>query len=115
MSNIIVNKKLYLSAKKLAPLGLYAKSFIPIIISGNAFELRYFTDRGHGTDVEFGIYLKDRKYARIGFIVWHNGSIEEDKGFIQESDKDSNEPTIKLTVNELIPICLAVINNKIST
>lgn len=92
---------LYHMAKLLYPDGYVGSSFLPIVLEGHSFELRYSTDRGKGDDVEFMVHLADTRYARRGFIVYENGTVEEEtRGIIPEWDKRLGEPALTLTVDE---------------
>lgn len=92
---------LYHMAKLLYPDGYVSKCFLPIVLEGHPFELRFSTDRGKGDDVEFMLHLADARYARRDFIVYENGIVEEEtRGTIPEWDKQPGEPALTLTVDE---------------
>jgi hypothetical protein len=92
---------LYHLAKLLYPDGYVSQCFLPIVLEGHSFELRFSTDRGKGDDVEFMLHLANTDYARRGFIVYENGTVEEEtRGTIPEWDKRPGEAALTLTVNE---------------
>ena len=73
--------------------GIYGKYFIPITIESQKLELRYSTDRGHGDDVEFGIFVAGHRCSRKSLIVCQDGRVEEDKDvMLPDFDKLPVEP-----------------------
>jgi hypothetical protein len=96
---------LYELAKRLHPEGVVGTEFIPVEVQGMKMELRYFTDRGKGLDVEFSFFRTDAKYSRRAVIVWSDGRMEpDDEGVIPEFDQRDGEAPITLTVEELMRI-----------
>lgn len=78
---------LYALAKQMHPDGLICDNFIPVSIDGRAMELRYATDRGHGDDVQFMLFVPKHEYARRSIIVYANGSVvADDEGIIPSWD-----------------------------
>jgi hypothetical protein len=73
--------------------GINGKDFIPITIEGQKLELRYFTNRGHGDDVEFMIFVAGHRYSRKSLIVYQDGRVDEEKdGMLPDFDKLPAEP-----------------------
>jgi hypothetical protein len=96
---------LYELAKSLHPDGVGGDSFIPVEVEGQVMELRYFTDRGNGTDVEFRFFRTDARCARREVIVWKNGRMDPDEhGEIPDNDRREGEKAITLSVEELMRI-----------
>lgn len=96
---------LYELAKHRHPEGVTGSAFIPVEVQGVQMELRYFTDRGNGSDVQFGFYRADAEYARRAVIVWRDGRVEpDDQGVIPKFDQRDGEKPITLSVGELMRI-----------
>jgi hypothetical protein len=104
------SQKLFKKAKIFSPSGVTCDNFIPIVIDGQNLELRYFTERGSGFDVEFNFYLATQNFARKSFIIWQNGRIEDnDDGDIPKSDMIDNEPIFSMSNEELVLLTLQAI------
>jgi hypothetical protein len=90
-------------AKRLHPAGLLGEAYVPVTVQGETFELRYFTDRGRGEDVEFSFFRSDAQYARRTFIVLRNGKVgTPDQGHVPERDKVQGEMPITTPTGELM-------------
>lgn len=95
--------ELFELAKRLHPQGLLGDSFLPVTVQGENLELRYFTDRGRGNDIEFSFFRPDARYARRTFIVLQNGKVfASEEGHIPERDKVEGEKPITASVRELM-------------
>ncbi|CAB3733458.1 hypothetical protein LMG22037_05800 [Paraburkholderia phenoliruptrix] len=101
---------LYELAKSLHPKGVVDEAFIPVEIEGQPMELRYFTDRGDGSDVELSFFRADARYARRSIIVWQDGRIDPtDDGVLPESDKREGERPATLSAEDLARAAFAAL------
>ncbi|WP_042974545.1 hypothetical protein [Burkholderia sp. AU4i] len=101
---------LYELAKRLNPEGVVKKAFIPVEVEGQPMELRYFTDRGDGSDVEFSFFRSDARYARRSIIVWKDGRIDSaDDGVLPDSDKREVERRVTLSAEDLARVAFAAL------
>ena len=108
-------QRLYHLAKAFSPEGVYSDKFVPMRIESNDWEVRYFTDRGYGSDVEFRLFYPGRNYCSLCFIVHSDGRVEQSSGgYVPTSDVRPNEPVlpeVKLLVSyvsEAIRQCIAI-------
>lgn len=104
---------LYTLAKRLHPEGVAGEAFIPVEVEGQKMELRYFTNRGNGTDVEFGFFRPDARYARQTVILWHDGRMElETRGVIPDFDQRDGEKPITLPMEELMRLAFIALQQR---
>jgi hypothetical protein len=106
---------LYELAKRLHPHGLLGESYVPVSVQGEGFELRYFTDRGRGEDVEFSFFRPDALYARRTFIVLRNGKVgTPDQGHVPERDKIQGEKPITAPTGELMKLIYEALSHSVA-
>lgn len=88
-------QRLYHMAKALSLEGLHGQNFVPMPLESTVWELRFFTDRGQGEDVEFGVFYPDTRYCRQEFIVHSDGRIvRSTSGTLPPGDNRPNEPEL---------------------
>jgi hypothetical protein len=107
-------QRLFHLAMALAPEGIRADDFVPLPIGDTTWELRFFTNRGSGKDVEFCVFLPNTRYAREGFIVHDDGLVETTADcVVPESDVRPDEPKLP-AIPELLALVSEVINKRVA-
>lgn len=101
---------LYHLAKLLYPKGFRGDNFLPIEVEGQMLELRFSTDRGHGDDVEFLLFIPKTRYCRRCLLVWEDGRVTEDTdGSIPDFDRLPGEVAINANPEHLLPIVFSTL------
>ncbi|MCC5612497.1 hypothetical protein LC612_38845 [Nostoc sp. CHAB 5834] len=88
-------KALFHKAVTLHPEGVRKTDFLPLPTLGPDFMLRYFSHRGYGNDVEFAIFVKTARYARLTLVVRNDGLVHREiRGTVPDRDRLPNEPQL---------------------
>jgi hypothetical protein len=107
---------LYAVAIQQHPEGVSSEAFIPVSIDGAPFELRYVTDRGNGDDVEFQLFLSNRRYSRRTIIVYADGRVVDDvSGKLPESDLVPGELPHATPLDAVLREIFAVLQSNVRT